>query len=179
MVATHQLQVIQPEQGNRLTFGDILMNRVVRTADTPSQISVQEWTVQPHHLGAPPHTHQHEDEVFYMLEGQMTVMEDDSVMTVGAGSYVVLPRGRLHAFWNSHDAPARMLVILTPGQVEAYFDAAAHYAPTDGPHDLDGVMRVSREYGMEFRMDLLPEIMMTYGLQTSVPAPSPPDGPRV
>jgi quercetin dioxygenase-like cupin family protein len=173
MAATTQLQVIQPAQGDQLIFGDILMNRLVRTSDTPSQVSVQEWTVAPHHLGAPPHTHQHEDEVFYVLEGEMTVMQDDSVATVGAGSYVVLPRGHLHGFWNSGDAPARMLVILTPGQAEAYFDAAAQYAPTDAPHDLEGVMRVSAEYGMKFRMDLLPEIMMTYKLQTVVPAPPP------
>lgn len=165
------LQVIQPEQGSQLVFGDILMNRIVRTTHTPSQISVQEWTVEPHHLGAPPHTHQNEDEVFYVLEGQVTVMEEQNVATVGAGSYVVLPRGRLHAFWNSHDAPARMLVILTPGQVEPYFDEASQYAPNDGPHDLEGVMRVSQQYGMEFRMDLLPEIMMKHGLKTAIPAP--------
>jgi uncharacterized cupin superfamily protein len=159
--------------GNRLTFGDILMNRIVRAGDTPGQISVQEWTVEPHYLGAPPHVHQHEDEVFYVLEGEMTVMQDETVATVGAGSYVVLPRGHLHGFWNSGDVPARMLVILAPGQVESYFDAAAQYAPTDGPHDMAGVMRVSGEYGMTFRMDLVPDIMMQYGLQTSIPAPLP------
>lgn len=165
------LQVIQPAQGDRLTFGDIVMNRVVRSAGNPSGISVQEWTVEPHYLGAPPHKHEHEDEVFYVLEGEMTVMEEDTVATVEAGSYVVLPRGRVHGFWNSGDVPARMLVILTPGQVEDYFDEAAQYAPTDAPHDLEGVMRVSQKYGMTFRMDLVPEIMMTYGLQTTVPAP--------
>lgn len=174
MTAKTELQVIQPAQGDELTFGDILMNRVVRNAHTPSGIAVQEWTVAPRHLGAPPHTHQHEDEVFYVLEGEMTVMEGDSVATVGAGSYVVLPRGRLHGFWNSGDVPARMLVILTPGEVESYFDEASQYAPTDAPHDFEGVMRVSAEYGMTFRMDLVPEIMMTYGLQTVVPAPPPP-----
>lgn len=38
-----ELRIIQPEQGDQLAFGDILMNRMVRAADLPSQISVQEW----------------------------------------------------------------------------------------------------------------------------------------
>lgn len=171
MTESTSLQIIRPEQGNRLTFGDVLMNRLVRAAQLPSQISVQEWAVEPHTLGAPPHRHEREDEVFYMLEGQMTVMEEDSVATVAAGSYVVLPRGRLHGFWNAGDAPARMLVVLTPGQLESYFDDAAKFAQADGQQDLNEVMRVSQAYGMEFRMDLVPEIMQRYGLKSSIPAP--------
>ena len=166
------LKTIRSDQGNMLQFGDVLMNRLVRRADLPSQISVQEWTVAPHYLGAPPHRHMHEDEVFYVIEGEMTVMEGESVCTVQAGSYVLLPRGRLHGFWNTREVSARMLVILTPGQLESYFPEAAQYAQPDR-HDLAGVMRTSQAYGIEFRMDLVPEIMQTYRLKTSIPAPPP------
>lgn len=167
---TTTLHTIQSEQGDQLPFGDILMNRLVRTADLPSQISVQEWTVEPHFLGAPPHRHEREDEVFYVLAGEVTVMEEDSVATVAAGSTVVLPRGRLHGFWNAGDVPARMLVILTPGRLESYFDDAAQFAQAN---DLAGVMQVSQQYGMEFRMDLVPDIMQKYGLKSTIPAPPP------
>lgn len=174
MTAETTLPVMTAAQGDQLTFGDILMNRIVRTGHTPGGVAVQEWTVEAGYLGAPPHRHTNEDEVFYVLEGEMTVMQDDDVTTIGVGSYVVLPRGHLHGFWNSGDVPAKMLVILSPGAVEPYFDEASHYAPTDGsPHDLAGVMRVSADYGMEFRMDLVPEIMMKYGLKTNIPAPPP------
>jgi quercetin dioxygenase-like cupin family protein len=162
------LKTKRSEQGDTLQFGDVLMNRLVSAADLPSRISVQEWSVAPHFLGAPPHRHANEDEVFYVLEGEMSVMEEESVQTVKAGTYVLLPRGRLHGFWNAGDIPARMLVILTPGGLESYFPEAAQHAD-----DLGAVMRTSAAYGMEFRMDLVPEIMQKYGLKSSIPAPPP------
>jgi quercetin dioxygenase-like cupin family protein len=165
------LQTIHPEQGNPLQFGDVQMNRLVGAADLPSGIAVQEWTVAPHFLGAPPHRHTHEDELFLVLEGEMTVMEEESVRTAAAGSYVLLPRSRLHGFWNAGDVPARMLVLLTPGGLEDYFPKAAQHA-----HDLAAVMRTSAAYGMEFRMDLVPGIMEKYNLKSTIPAPPAPVG---
>ena len=174
MINTETLHTIRSDQGEQLEFGDVLMKRLVSVSQLPSQISVQEWRVDPHFLGAPPHRHEHEDELFYVLEGEMTVMQDDTVQTVAAGTYVLLPRGRLHGFWNAGDVPARMLVILTPGQLENYFAEAAKFAQAKDLQGIGEVMRVSEAYGISFRLDLMPEIMQTYGLKTSIPAPPPP-----
>jgi uncharacterized cupin superfamily protein len=73
----------------------------------------------------PPHTHSHEDECSYVLEGHRTFDVGGSVVTVGPGSYVVKPRGVFHAFWNATDEPARVMEIHAPGAFEAFYGELA------------------------------------------------------
>jgi len=67
--------------------------------------------------GVPPHTHTHEDEVFYVLEGEITFEGADltAPLRLGAGGFLFAPRGRLHAFRNEGKATARMLLLVMPG----------------------------------------------------------------
>lgn len=77
----------------------------------------------------PTHVHEDEDELFYILEGQLTVEGPDGLTTAEAGDFVHLPRGVPHGFANRTDSLTRMLVIATPdGGLEGVFrdlDAAA------------------------------------------------------
>jgi mannose-6-phosphate isomerase-like protein (cupin superfamily) len=67
--------------------------------------------------GVPPHTHTHEDEVFYVLEGEITFEGADltTPLRLGAGGFLFAPRRRLHTFRNEGKATARMLVLVMPG----------------------------------------------------------------
>ena len=44
----------------------------------------------------PWHTHDDEDEMFFVLEGTLEVHERDDVVTLQAGEFCVVPRGREH-----------------------------------------------------------------------------------
>ena len=97
-------------------------------------LTVIETTVPPG-AGAPMHVHAHEDEIFYVLDGEI-VMEGDgiagSAVVAGAGTLCFAPRGFRHAFRNDGDAPARMLVMASPGAgLERMFGALAAL-PEDG-----------------------------------------------
>lgn len=67
--------------------------------------------------GAPPHTHTREDEVFYVLEGELVFVIGDEAAPVrrGAGSFLFSPRGQLHGFRNEGPGVARLLVLALPG----------------------------------------------------------------
>lgn len=67
--------------------------------------------------GVPPHTHTHEDEVFYVLEGEIVFEGADltAPLRLGAGGFFFAPRGRLHAFRNEGEVMARKLVLVMPG----------------------------------------------------------------
>jgi quercetin dioxygenase-like cupin family protein len=89
----------------------------------------------PQGYGVPLHVHEAEDEAFFVLEGEITLMSREGERKAGAGSYIFLPRGVAHGFVNASDAPARMLVIASPGGgIEGLFrglDAAAKRAPLE------------------------------------------------
>jgi quercetin dioxygenase-like cupin family protein len=73
------------------------------------------------HLTAPPcfetpyHLHYDEDEAFYVLEGELTVIRDGEKILAGAGSYVSLPRGVPHGFRSSCNQNSRVLIHAIPG----------------------------------------------------------------
>jgi mannose-6-phosphate isomerase-like protein (cupin superfamily) len=83
---------------------------------TGGAITVYETSIE---AGPPLHVHEHEDECFYVLDGQLAVRCGDDQYQAGAGSFVFLPRGRPHKF--SAPEPARLLLIVVPGGIEEYF----------------------------------------------------------
>ena len=87
--------------------------------------------------GVPLHEHLDEDELFYVLEGRITLDSEAGSTVAGPGSFVHLPRGVPHGYRNEGPDPARMLVVTTPGgALEGVFrglDAAAR-----GPEPLEG-----------------------------------------
>lgn len=85
------------------------------SAETGNRFCCIECTVPPH-AGVPPHTHQHEDEAFYVLAGEITFESADqpAPLRLGAGSFFLGSRGRQHAFRNEGSADARMLVFCMP-----------------------------------------------------------------
>lgn len=44
----------------------------------------------------PWHTHDNEDELFLVIEGTLEVLERDGSVTLGAGEFAIVPRGREH-----------------------------------------------------------------------------------
>src|SRR3954468_1170091 len=83
--------------------------------------SMVEQPTPPRALAAPLHTHTHEDEYSYVLEGEVGVQIGDEVAVAKAGDLVFKPRGIQHAFWNAGDTPARVLEIVSPAPFANYF----------------------------------------------------------
>lgn len=71
--------------------------------------------------GPPLHVHEVEDEAFVVLEGRYEVELDGVQYEAGPGMAVYSPRGVSHRFRNISDAPARILLVVTPGGVEEFF----------------------------------------------------------
>lgn len=44
----------------------------------------------------PWHTHANEDELFCVLDGTLDIQEEDEVLTLRAGEFYIVPRGREH-----------------------------------------------------------------------------------
>jgi uncharacterized RmlC-like cupin family protein len=66
------------------------------------------------------HVHHHEDETFYVLEGEISVLVDDQEIELRAGDYAFVPRGTSHAYLVRSDR-ARLLVTFSPSGFEEFF----------------------------------------------------------
>jgi quercetin dioxygenase-like cupin family protein len=94
--------------------------------------------------GVPPHIHHQQEEAFYVLEGTFSYRIGDNTMTSGPGSFVLVPRGTLHAFQNIGADTGKVLVTNNlPGAHEHFFRDVgvpvtdmASFTPPDGPPDM-------------------------------------------
>ncbi|WP_372806469.1 cupin domain-containing protein [Pontiella sp.] len=128
--------------------------------DTPGGTAVLELTLPGRTFAAPPHIHRHEDEHFYVLEGTVDFLDRGKVARASAGSLVVLPRGYLHGFWNDTDQPARLLLIISPGQFSDFFDEVVteiRRNNADTPEAVGGlIVQAAAKRGVEIHFDKVP-----------------------
>ena len=87
---------------------------------TGGVFGILEFTIAPGRL-VPPHTHVAEDELSYILEGEVGFRVGDEVFTATRGTYVQKPRGIPHTFWNATERPARIMELLLPGSAADTF----------------------------------------------------------
>ena len=109
------------------------VNVLVRSEQTDGRIAVMD-----NHVGAGfagPRLHHHGfDELFWVLEGELTFQLGDEIVTRRAGELAFAPRGVHHTFANRGDAGARTLIACTPAGFERYFARiAAGQAGVDAP----------------------------------------------
>ena len=97
-----------------------------RGEQTGGALTVFESTAPPG-VGPPLHLHVNEDEVLYVLEGELRVRLESTHHAALAGSFVFIPRGVAHAWQNVGDGPARFLALFTPAApgMERFFERAA------------------------------------------------------
>jgi len=77
--------------------------------------------VAPPMSGPPRHVHTREDELFYVLEGELVFELDGHRHTVRTGDTVYLRRGVVHAYQNFTTSDARLLIATTPGVFSDFF----------------------------------------------------------
>jgi|RhiMetdeSRZDD1v2_1073273.scaffolds.fasta_scaffold1279886_2 quercetin dioxygenase-like cupin family protein len=85
--------------------------------DTHGQLAVME-AIYPPGLSVPAHVHDGEDEMFYLLAGELRGFCDDDRWTATPGSFVFVPRDRPHGFVVTSAEPARGLVIVGPARLD-------------------------------------------------------------
>jgi quercetin dioxygenase-like cupin family protein len=99
---------------------------------TAGSLGLVERTIPAGYPGPAMHVHPDFDETFYVISGEIALRIGEDATVADAGSVAFVPRGTPHPFANPGPAPARMLVLLTPGGFEAYFNALAEVLRTAG-----------------------------------------------
>jgi quercetin dioxygenase-like cupin family protein len=97
-------------------------------------------TVDPHGSAPPLHVHHNEEETFYVLEGEVSVIVEGERIDLGVGDFALVPRGLEHAYVVRSEQ-ARMLVTFSPaGFEEAFVDLGIDVAQVGAEAPADTVM---------------------------------------
>jgi quercetin dioxygenase-like cupin family protein len=93
---------------------------------TDGRVTVVEDTLKPgFHL--PRHHHRRTVEIFYVLDGEFTVIFDDETVVATAGTTLNVPTG----VWHEASSPdgAKLITVFSPGGFDQYMAALAAMTP--------------------------------------------------
>jgi quercetin dioxygenase-like cupin family protein len=93
--------------------GERLNERIVVKLERP-EISVNEVSVRSTFEGAGPHFHKEHVDAFYVLEGELEIINGAETVRAGAGTSVAIAPGIVHGFRNPGPGGARYLNIHAP-----------------------------------------------------------------
>jgi quercetin dioxygenase-like cupin family protein len=96
----------------------------------------------------PPHSHTHNEECVYVLDGTLRYSVDGVTRDLRPGDWMRTPRGSVHGFSNPHHESARALIILTPDIGVQYFRDVANIVNAGGPPNPTQLIAVMARYGL-------------------------------
>jgi quercetin dioxygenase-like cupin family protein len=128
-------KLVAPGEDRSLRLFGVRFDYKVTSDDSGGSLAVLEIEIPPKIL-VKPHNHTREDEFTQVLAGTVGVRAGDQVLEATTGASLVKPRGIPHAMWNASTEPARVLEILSPGGLEAYFEELAPVLAKHAPRRL-------------------------------------------
>ncbi len=151
-----QTIIVQPGEGPTLqAFGDTV--QVKLSGDETGGSLILGLATTPAGHGPPPHIHRNEDELFIIIEGSFRFLRGDAWSDpVGPGTVVYTPRGVRHTFQNAGTSPGRHWVMATPSGFERFFSQCAEVFAAGGAPDMQRILTIAAEYGLEFVPPLTP-----------------------
>lgn len=102
-----QPRLIEPGDGDSLWMLGTLTTIKAGGDATDGQLTISEFELPPG-FAPPPHVHRDEDELFYVLDGEVTFYCDGRSATFTRGGMAWLPRGLVHGFEVGEHGPARL-----------------------------------------------------------------------
>ena len=140
--------LVMPGGGDEFTMVGSQFFHKVKSKDTNGVFSVIE-IVTPPGKGVSLHVHEREDELVYLLEGEIEVTLGDQTMKAVPGVMALLPRGIPHAFTSIGDKPSRLLDTILPGPFDNYFvELAALFAA--GEPSEEQIDELSVKYAIKY-----------------------------
>jgi mannose-6-phosphate isomerase-like protein (cupin superfamily) len=137
--------VHRPGEGERHGVGASETVIKAGSDQTGGSFFLSETTLAPDFPGPPAHRHERLHDMFYVLEGTLTMHLDGVTHELGTGSFVCVPPGVVHTFRNSSGRPVRMLNFNTPGGWENYMRDLGEAAKS-GPLTPQIIGRIASRY---------------------------------
>lgn len=134
--------LLAPDSGDSLNLGVGTAIIKIYGASTNYAYSQLELIEYPDY-DTPLHLHESSDELFYIIEGTLTIFINGEVKELQKGSILLIPKGTPHAQGNFTDKKVKVLITLSPAGFEHFFVERAAIVNKHPPG--------TEEYGMKMR----------------------------
>jgi mannose-6-phosphate isomerase-like protein (cupin superfamily) len=126
--------IVLPKGGGRAYACGPLLTAIFKADEdeTDARYSVSEWRMEPGFEGVGDHSHEANDEVFWVLEGRPELLVGDEWRAVEPGAFLRIPAGVTHNFRNRSDARASLLNVFIPGGFERDMPAIVDWFARNG-----------------------------------------------
>jgi quercetin dioxygenase-like cupin family protein len=143
-----------PGQGRALWHLGALLEFKATGEDTDGRFWLAEQTSD-RGYASPVHRHTREDELFIVLDGELSIQVDSEKFAAPTGAIAYAPRGLAHAFQVTSPS-ARFMILTTPAGFEEWFfqtgqPAEARVVPPmpSGPPDIGKLVASLQAFGVE------------------------------
>lgn len=123
---------LSPGEGRAYPMGRISAVFKADGDESRGGYSISEWWLEPNTQGPGAHSHD-EDDIFYVIEGSMSILMGDRWIEASKGSFVLAPGGVMHDFENRSSARAGVLNFSVPGDFEKNMPAIAEWFAENPP----------------------------------------------
>ncbi|HEU5210831.1 MAG TPA: cupin domain-containing protein [Longimicrobiales bacterium] len=107
-----------PGEGRHYACGPMDSTFLADGAESERRYSVSIWRVAPDCPGPGAHSHEANEELFFVIEGTMTFLVGDRHIEAPTGTFLRIPAGVTHDFENRTQTRASALNVFIPGGFE-------------------------------------------------------------
>jgi mannose-6-phosphate isomerase-like protein (cupin superfamily) len=127
---------LSPDEGRSYPMGRISAIFKADGDETQNGYSISEWWLEPGTQGPGAHSHP-EDDIFYVIEGTMSLLIGDRWVDAPKGSFALAPGGLTHDFENRSSRRAGLLNLSIPGDFEKNMPMIVQYFSENPPKDTE------------------------------------------
>jgi mannose-6-phosphate isomerase-like protein (cupin superfamily) len=151
-MSTFAVPIVLPSGGGRAIIGPTGQPMIVKagSAATVGAYALIEYSHAARAPGPPVHVHHQHEEAFYVLEGALTLLLDDEVVTVESGGFAVVPRGVRHSPSNAADVPVRFFFITSPPMEDFFIEMNELLTATGGRPTPDQLREIGGRHDSDF-----------------------------
>jgi mannose-6-phosphate isomerase-like protein (cupin superfamily) len=138
--------VHQSGEGETYRLGGTSVTIKAGGDQTGGSFFLSETVVEPGFPGPPPHVHRQLHDMFFVLEGFLTVRLGEETLVAGPDTFVCVPPGVVHTFSNRSETPVRFLNFNTPSGWEDYMRDLGRELAGDRRPTSEEIGRIASRY---------------------------------
>ncbi len=124
--------LVRPGEGRQYDCGPMQSAFLADGEESGNRYSVSIWWVSPGSPGPGAHSHEANEELFYVIEGTMTFLVGDQYIDAEPGKFIRVPAGVTHDFENRTRQCVGALNVFIPGGFEVQMPVIVEWFRAQG-----------------------------------------------